>query len=181
VQAYGIRLNFGENLTAIDGESKRATFTRTGADGVKQTVVRDFDLIHVVPPQVAPDFLRSSPLADAAGWVDVDPASLRHRRYDNIFGLGDACNTTNAKTAAATRKQAPVVAHNLLAQLGKALGTASYDGYGGTRQDRPGRVQLWRQACAELPALADRRHQTVAPGLAPEKGHPSATLLGVHA
>lgn len=130
VQSYGIGLNFGENLTAIDGERKRATFSRTGADGVKQTVVRDFDIIHVVPPQVAPDFLRNSPLADAAGWVDVDPGSLRHRRYDNIFALGDACNTTNAKTAAAARKQAAVVAHNLLAQLGKAQGTASYDGYG---------------------------------------------------
>jgi len=55
---------------------------------------------------------------------------LRHKRYDNIFALGDACNTTNAKTAAAARKQAPVVAHNLLAQMGKAKGTASYDGYG---------------------------------------------------
>jgi sulfide:quinone oxidoreductase len=130
VQAYGIGLNFGESLTAIDGERKCATFTRTGADGVKQTLVRNFEMIHVVPPQVAPDFLRTSPLADVAGWVEVDPASLRHRRYDNIFALGDACNTGNAKTAAAARKQAPVVAHNLLAQLGKVRGTASYDGYG---------------------------------------------------
>lgn len=67
VQAYGIRLNFDETLTAIDGERKRATFTRTGADGVKRTEVKDFGLIHVVPPQVAPDFIRNSPLADAAG------------------------------------------------------------------------------------------------------------------
>lgn len=130
VRDYGIGLNFSENLTAVDGERKRATFTRTGADGTKETVVREFDLIHVVPPQVAPDFLRSSPLADPAGWIDVDPASLRHRCYDNIYALGDACNTGNAKTAAAARKQAPVVAHNLLSQLGKAQGTASYDGYG---------------------------------------------------
>jgi len=87
-------------------------------------------MIHVVPPQKAPDFIRVSPLADAAGWIDVDPGSLRHKKYANVFALGDVANTTNAKTAAAARKQAPVVAHNLLALRGQAKGEAQYDGYG---------------------------------------------------
>ena len=130
VKAYGIELDFGDNLTAIDGEHKKAFFTRTGTDGSQQTVVKEFDMIHVVPPQIAPDFIRNSTLADAAGWVDVDPATLRHKHHENIFALGDIANTTNAKTAAAVRKQAPVVAHNLMASLGKVNGTASYDGYG---------------------------------------------------
>jgi sulfide:quinone oxidoreductase len=130
VKTYGIQLDFGDNLTAIDSQRKTAVFTRTGADGSRQTIIKEFDMIHVVPPQVAPDFIRNSPLADASGWVDVDPATLRHARYDNVFALGDVANTTNAKTAAAARKQAPVVAHNLLASLGKTLGTAAYDGYG---------------------------------------------------
>ena len=72
-------------------------------------------MLHVVPPQKAPDFVRVSPLADPAGWVDVDPGTLRHKRYANVFALGDVTNTPNAKTAAAARKQAPVVAHNVLA------------------------------------------------------------------
>ena len=72
-----------------------------------------------------------SPLADADGWVDVDPSSLRHRQYDGVYGLGDVCNAPNAKTAAAARKQAPVVAHNLLRDLGLISGVdAVYDGYG---------------------------------------------------
>ena len=87
-------------------------------------------MIHVVPPQKAPDFVRVSPLADAAGWVDVDPASLRHKTYPNVFAMGDVANTTNAKTAAAARKQAPVVANNLLVSMGKLRGEAKYDGYG---------------------------------------------------
>lgn len=81
VKAYGIQLDFGDNLTAIDGEHKKAFFTRTGADGRKQTVVKEFDMIHVVPPKIAPDFIRNSALADAAGWVDVDPATLRHKYH----------------------------------------------------------------------------------------------------
>lgn len=130
IQAYGVDLRFGHNLASIDGPNHRAIFTQTKADGTKDSLVTAFDMIHVVPPQVAPDFIRSSPLADAAGWVEVDPASMRHKRYPNIFALGDVGNTTNAKTAAAVRKQAPVVAHNVLASLGKAQGHAAYDGYG---------------------------------------------------
>ena len=130
VKKYRIGLNFGETLVAVDGPAHKATFMKTLADGAKEKVVRDFDMIHVVPPQKAPDFVRVSPLADAAGWVDVDPATLRHKTFENVFGLGDVTNTPNAKTAAAARKQAPVVAHNLLTALGSHKGQAAYDGYG---------------------------------------------------
>ena len=130
VKSYDIALSFGHNLVAIDGPARRATFRRTLPDGGTETVERAFDMIHVVPPQKAPDFVRASPLADAAGWIDVDPATLRHKQFADIFALGDVTNTTNAKTAAAARKQAPVVAHNVLASLGRAHGDAAYDGYG---------------------------------------------------
>lgn len=119
VRAYGIHLNFQHALTAIDGHRRIASFARTNPDGTKEIVQREFDMIHVVPPQKAPDFIRVSPLADAAGWVDVDPATLRHKRYANVHALGDAGNTPNAKTAAAARAQAPVVAHNVLAACGR--------------------------------------------------------------
>ncbi|MDL2354169.1 MAG: TIGR01244 family sulfur transferase [Pseudomonadota bacterium] len=130
INAYSIDLNFGYTLTRVDGPSRTATFSRLNPDGSKDTVTREFAILHVVPPQVAPDFIRVSPLADAAGWVDVDPSTLRHKKWGNIHGLGDVTNTSNAKTAAAARKQAPVVAHNVLAAIGKAKGSALYDGYG---------------------------------------------------
>ncbi|KVQ61588.1 bifunctional protein tyrosine phosphatase family protein/NAD(P)/FAD-dependent oxidoreductase [Burkholderia territorii] len=130
VKSYDIALSFGHNLVAIDGPARRATFRRALPDGGTETVERTFDMIHVVPPQKAPDFVRASPLADAAGWIDVDPATLRHKQFADIFALGDVTNTTNAKTAAAARKQAPVVAHNVLASLGRVRGDATYDGYG---------------------------------------------------
>lgn len=130
VKRYGIDLKFSHNLVAIEGPAKRAHFKRTAADGTSDMVEVPFDMIHVCPPQVAPDFVRASPLADAAGWVDVDPATLRHTRYPNIFGLGDASNTPNAKTAAAARKQAPVVAENILFDKGLRPAMCGYDGYG---------------------------------------------------
>jgi sulfide:quinone oxidoreductase len=130
VEAYGIGLCFNHTLTAIDGARRIATFTRVAADGSRELVQEPFDMIHVVPPQTAPDFIRVSPLADAAGWVDIDPATMRHKSWPNIHALGDAGNTPNAKTAAAARAQAPVVAHNVLSALGRISGEARYNGYG---------------------------------------------------
>ncbi len=130
INKYAVDLQFGHSLVAVDGPAKQATFARTLADGSRETLVRPFDMLHVVPPQVAPDFIRASPLADAAGWVDVDPGTLQHRQFANIHGLGDVTNTSNAKTAAAARKQAPVVANNVLVALGRLPRQAVYDGYG---------------------------------------------------
>ncbi|NDH03442.1 MAG: TIGR01244 family phosphatase, partial [Marivivens sp.] len=106
VEKYDASLNFFHNLISIDGPAKKATFAVAKPDTEATTVTVDFDMIHVVPPQVAPDFIRVSPLADAAGWVDVDQATLRHKTYDNIWSLGDVMNAPNAKTAAAARVQA---------------------------------------------------------------------------
>lgn len=130
IDKYGVDLNYNHRLAAVDGPNKRATFLRTFADGSTETHTEAFDMLHVVPPQVAPDFIRQSPLADAAGWVDVDPHTLRHRQFANVHALGDVASTSNAKTAAAARKQAPVVANNVLVALGRLANLAQYDGYG---------------------------------------------------
>lgn len=130
VEKYAATLNFNHRLTRIDGPARKAWFEVTDAGGEKQTEERSFDMIHVVPPQVAPDFIRASALADDAGWVDVEQNTLRHKQFENIWALGDVTNAPNAKTAAAARKQAPVVANNILADMGQARGIAHYDGYG---------------------------------------------------
>lgn len=125
VEAYGIDLNFGSRLTAVDGKRKVATFVTEAGD-----VEREFSMIHVVPPQTAPDVIRSSPLAAETGWVEVDDFSLRHKRFPNVFAVGDCGSMPNAKTAAAARKQAPIAAVNALAVLDGKEPVAVYDGYG---------------------------------------------------
>lgn len=146
VGKYGIGLNFSYTLIAVDGPNRRATFERSLPSGAKEVVKHEFDFLHVVPPQTTPDSVRYSPLADAAGWVNVDPATLRHMKYANVHALGDVTNTANAKTAAAARKQAPVVACNVLAALGRIKRGAHYDGYGSC----PLTVELGKVVLAEF-------------------------------
>lgn len=130
VKRYDIDLNLGSVLIAVDGDGKKATFREKDAEGAVREVVRDFDMLHVCPPQIAPDAVRGGPLADAAGFIDVDQETLRHKKYSNVFALGDAANTPNAKTAAAARKQAAIVAENLLGVIAGGEPEYVYDGYG---------------------------------------------------
>lgn len=129
VERYHARLHFNHQLIKVDGASKRAWFKVS--DGENSSVLAtDFDILHVVPPQQAPDFIRASTLTDDAGWVSVNPATLQHTRYQNIFSLGDVMNASNAKTVAAARAQAPIVAVNVLNYLKGSDRFCEYNGYG---------------------------------------------------
>ncbi len=122
-----IETRFRHNLVAIRPESREAVFENLDTG---ETVVEKYDLLHVTPPQSAPDFVRHSPLANEAGWVDVDPHTLQHKHYANVFALGDCAGTPNSKTAAAVRAQAPVVARNLGRVMRGEEPKARYNGYG---------------------------------------------------
>ena len=93
-----------------------------------------FDLLHLAPPQTAPKFIQESALAiqegPGKGWVEVDMHTMQHKRFPNVFCIGDVAHLPTAKTGAAIRKQAPVLVENLLQLIAKGkAGTSSYDGY----------------------------------------------------
>lgn len=120
----GLEPRWEHELKALHPERKEAVFTYPGGE-----VTMPYDMIHVTPPMSAPDVIKKSPLANADGWVDVDKHTLQHTTYKNVFGLGDNSSLPTSKTGAAIRKQAPVVAENLLKLRAKEPLGASYDGY----------------------------------------------------
>lgn len=126
---YGIEVRLRSEMTAVDGGARELTVT-DHANGTKETLTYDF--LHAVPPQSAPDWVKTSPLADPAspqGFVAADKHTLRHPSYDNVFALGDVANLPTSKTGAAVRKQAPVVASNLLDVMNGRSPSRRYDGY----------------------------------------------------
>lgn len=98
------------------------------------TFVVPYDMLHLAPPQSAPDFVKKSPLAHqdgpSKGWMNVDINTLQHNEYKNVFGLGDVAALPTAKTGAAIRKQAPVVVANILHMIKDGqLDEKQYEGY----------------------------------------------------
>lgn len=126
---HDINVHFEHKLVSIDGANRRATFEVTGGDQAGSSIEMEFDMLHVTPPQSPPEEIRNSSLANDAGFVELDQSTLRHTRYGNVFGLGDAGSTPNSKTAAAVRKQSPVVVKNLLKVIEGANIDDIYDGY----------------------------------------------------
>jgi sulfide:quinone oxidoreductase len=126
---YGINVNYQQQLVAVNGNTKTATFEFVGdtRKGEKESV--PFDLLHVTPPQSPHEEIKKSPLANAAGWIEVNQSTLQHVRFGNVYSLGDVCSTPNSKTAAAVRKQAPVVANSIITAVAGKLVPGAYDGY----------------------------------------------------
>ncbi len=127
---YGITVHAGAEVTSVDAAAHKVAVTSVGQGGSEAML--PYDLLHAVPRQSAPDWIKSSPLStgDANGYVDIDKHTMQHVRYPNMFSLGDAGSSPNSKTGAAIRKQAPVVVDNIESFLeGRSLVT-SYNGYG---------------------------------------------------
>jgi sulfide:quinone oxidoreductase len=122
----GIVTRFKHNLVALRPDVKEAVFKNLYTN---EELVLRYDMIHVTPPQSPCDVVKNSPLANKDGWVEVDKLKLQHVLYPNVFALGDASNLPTSKTGAAVRKQAPVVAQNLVAEMKKQPLTSTYDGY----------------------------------------------------
>jgi sulfide:quinone oxidoreductase len=132
IARYGIDARFNHELVEVRPGKKEAVFALKGDTSGARTTI-PYDIMHVAPPQAAPDFIRKSSLParekPGLGWVEVDQHTLQHKRYANIFALGDVAGTPNAKTGAAAVKQAPVVVSNLLALTRGREPAARYDGY----------------------------------------------------
>lgn len=126
VKRKNIEGRFGHRLVEVRPDESEAVFsvTREARNGDKVEESREvlpYDLLHVVPPMSAPDFIQESPLSykegPNEGWLKVDKHTLQHPEYGNVFGAGDVMGIASNKTGAAVRKEAPVLVHNLVATM----------------------------------------------------------------
>lgn len=129
-QDRGVKVNHEHVLQAIDLDKRIATYKPpTGS------VEQNYDFINVVPPMRAPEVVRNSPLPwtegpfAADGWVEVDRETLRHKRYPNVFGVGDIAGVPKGKTAASVKWQVPVAVSHLIGDISGKASTEVYNGY----------------------------------------------------
>ncbi len=145
VERYGIDVRFEHELVEVNPETREAILVNRRVGSGEKVSIR-YDVMHTVPPQSAPDWIKKSPLATAepTGYVNVDKHTHQHVRWPNVFSLGDACSTPNSKTGAAIRKQAPVVTKNLLAVMNGKDPSGEYDGYAAAPLRPPATRCCWR-------------------------------------
>ncbi len=130
-KALGVETEYLSKLVAVDPGARRAVFA--SPEGERTELPYDF--LHVVPPMRAIDAVKNSELAwkegpfAAGGWLEVDKDTLRHRRFPNVFGIGDINGTPRGKTAATVKKSAPIVAGHLVDVIAGREPGQRFDGY----------------------------------------------------
>jgi len=141
VDRKGINVRFSWELKKIESDKQIAWFSVSPNQKEHNPIILEdykndglvgikYDMLHLVPPNTAPDFIKKSPLVDDSGWMDVDQYTMQQKKYPNIFGLGDITNVPTSKTGAAIRKQAPVVVNNIISLIEfQKLSSKKYDGY----------------------------------------------------
>jgi sulfide:quinone oxidoreductase len=136
VKRKEIETLFSHRLVEVVPDEKTAVFEVTTEKETGSEVslaALKYDLLHVVPPMSAHSFVKESGLAVDSGpqkdWLEVDQYTLQHKRFPDIFGVGDVTGIPNSKTGAAIRKQAPIVVQNLLSVMKGEQPLLRYDGY----------------------------------------------------
>ncbi|KAI7858890.1 hypothetical protein BDC45DRAFT_543684 [Circinella umbellata] len=132
LEERNMTFNPKHELIEIQSNNRKAVFRNHRAqEGEEELLTYDYNFLHAVPPQAPPTFIRESKLADPVnGFVDVNMYTLRHKKYNNVFSLGDCSNLPTGKTAAAITVESGVLKTNLIADLqGKKIKEAEYDGY----------------------------------------------------
>ncbi|KAL8302870.1 hypothetical protein RB597_005445 [Gaeumannomyces tritici] len=120
----GVEGLFQHDLVEVNGTT--ATFAVAGSS---DKVTRKFGLLHVVPKMGPHAFVKNSPLGNEAGYVDVDDATTRHKKYPNVWSIGDASSLPTSKTAAAITAESPIMVKNMLLAMDGKGPQSSYDGY----------------------------------------------------
>lgn len=92
-------------------------------------VEKEFAGMSINPPHKPQKEVLESGLADSNGLIDVNPYTLQHRKYENVFAFGSATNLPTTRTQHASMAQNPIVKHNVQRFLRGEELNAIYDGY----------------------------------------------------
>lgn len=88
-----------------------------------------YDLLVLVPPHRGQEVIEASGLGDERGWVPVDKFTLRHRKFDSVWALGDATDVPISKSGSVAHYEAPIVAAEVMAAIdGRPADERPYDG-----------------------------------------------------
>lgn len=108
-QEKDVHVYFGRELIEVRPGRKEAVFSATEGEPQSRDVL-PYDLLHVVPPMRPSKIIETSDLAyqrgPMRGYLEVNPNTFRHKRYKNVFGIGDAAGLPSVKTGAQAREQA---------------------------------------------------------------------------
>jgi len=109
------------NAERIDAEARKII----GYDGREVP----YDLLVTVPTNMGSEMIERSGMGDELRFLPTDPHTLRSKKYENVFGIGDATDAPTSKAGSVAHFQAEILAENVHRAIeGKPL-KPDFDGH----------------------------------------------------
>jgi sulfide:quinone oxidoreductase len=89
----------------------------------------NYDLLVTIPPNFGAQFIGDSGMGDPMCYVDTDRNSLKAKKYDNIYVIGDATNVPASKAGAVAHYESDTVVENLLREIDGQDTKGTFDGH----------------------------------------------------
>ncbi len=133
LEAKGIHFHPLHKLISVSPQGRELIFEGKERAG--------YDLLAAIPPHRGPSIIREAGLANEAGWIPVDRATLAARN-ENVYAIGDVAAVPIPgrwrpdvplmlpKAGVFAHAQAEVVAHNIATEITGSAANAKFQGMG---------------------------------------------------
>jgi sulfide:quinone oxidoreductase len=88
-----------------------------------------YDLLVAIPPNFGAQFIADSGMGDPMCYVDTDHFTLRAKKYDHIYVIGDATNVPASKAGAVAHYESDTVVENLAREIDGQEPKPTFDGH----------------------------------------------------
>jgi sulfide:quinone oxidoreductase len=117
------------------GVSVVADFAAESVDAAARTLrsldgrTLEYDLLCAIPPNVGPQVIDDAGLGDGMGYALTDPRTLKSRKADFVYFLGDNTNVSTSKAGSVAHFEAETVVENLLREIEGKPALPTFDGH----------------------------------------------------
>ncbi|MBI5179175.1 MAG: NAD(P)/FAD-dependent oxidoreductase [Nitrospinae bacterium] len=88
-----------------------------------------YDLLCSIPPNLGPQVIEESGLGDGIGYAVTEDKTLKSKRAENTYVVGDCSNVHTSKAGSVTHFEAEIVSENLLREIAGKEPHPDYDGH----------------------------------------------------
>ena len=89
----------------------------------------NYDLLVAIPPNFGAQVIIDSEIGDPMGYIDTDNGTLKAKKYENMYVVGDATNVPTSKAGAVAHYESDIIVMNLIREIEGQEPLPEFDGH----------------------------------------------------
>jgi len=88
-----------------------------------------YDLLVAIPPNFGAQVIIDSGMGDPMGYVETDHNTLKAKKFESVYVIGDATNVPTSKAGAVAHYEADTIIENLMREIDGQPALPTFDGH----------------------------------------------------